>query len=119
MLRQASAKPGEIFAVSGNHASLGNWSVAEAKRLNYSDNIWTLPLVIDDNTTSLEYKYLILSEGNQPIWENCSARVISLTEGLTVEDTWSQGLIKTVPDSPVKSDNNTTGGRTKVKITFS
>jgi len=48
-----------------------------------------------------------------------NTRIISLTDGLTVEDVWEKGLPKTPSSDAITRSDTPVGGKTKVKITFS
>ncbi|MEP0871855.1 alpha-amylase family glycosyl hydrolase [Trichocoleus desertorum AS-A10] len=94
-LNGVQTKLGERIAVIGDCPELGNWDIAKAYPLEYiNTNTWFGEIPFDESAGKLiNYKYVLLREGQSPIRENIvSRRWVIASEG-TVKwrDTWSSG----------------------------
>jgi cyclomaltodextrin glucanotransferase len=81
--------------VIGDCPELGNWDIAKAYPLEYiNTNTWFGEIPFNESAGKLiNYKYVLLREGQSPIRENIvSRRWVIASEG-TVKwrDTWSSG----------------------------
>lgn len=86
---------GERIAVIGDCPELGNWDIAKAYPLEYiNTNTWFGEIPFNESAGKLiNYKYVLLREGQSPLRENIvSRRWVIASEG-TVKwrDTWSSG----------------------------
>ncbi|MBW4487338.1 MAG: cyclomaltodextrin glucanotransferase [Trichocoleus desertorum ATA4-8-CV12] len=94
-LNGVQTKLGEQIAVIGDCPELGNWDIAKAYPLEYiNTNTWFGEIPFDESAGKLiNYKYVLLREGQSPLRENIvSRRWVIASEG-TVKwrDTWSSG----------------------------
>ncbi|HEY9860512.1 MAG TPA: alpha-amylase family glycosyl hydrolase [Candidatus Obscuribacterales bacterium] len=94
-LNGVQTKLGERIAVIGDCPELGNWDIAKAYPLEYiNTNTWFGEIPFNESAGKLiNYKYVLLREGQSPIRENIvSRRWVIASEG-TVKwrDTWSSG----------------------------
>lgn len=84
---------GEEVRVIGNVAALGNWDPSGAVRMKWTDgNVWVTEVNLDlQPPKPLEYKYMIMSDGQVRTWETCINRVLLETQGassLCFRDVW-------------------------------
>src|SRR6476646_3076240 len=94
-LNGVQTKLGERIAIIGDCPELGNWDIAKAYPLEYiNTNTWFGEIPFDESAGKLiNYKYVLLREGQSPLRENIvSRRWVIASEG-TVKwrDTWSSG----------------------------
>lgn len=94
-LNGVQTKLGERIAVIGDCPELGNWDIAKAYPLEYiNTNTWFGEIPFNESAGKLiNYKYVLLREGQSPLRENIvSRRWVIASEG-TVKwrDTWSSG----------------------------
>ncbi|AGY59900.1 alpha-amylase family glycosyl hydrolase [Gloeobacter kilaueensis] len=69
-------RPGEIVAIVGDCPELGNWDRDQAVALEYiNENTWLGEVAIKQSADKIiSYKYVVLREQGQPIYENRTSR---------------------------------------------
>ncbi|MDX2272335.1 MAG: alpha-amylase family glycosyl hydrolase [Cyanobacteriota bacterium] len=79
--------PGEVVAVIGDCPELGNWNVNHAFRLEYINaNTWFNEIPFHESAGKfIAYKYVILREGQSPIYEEVICRRWLLAASGTVK----------------------------------
>jgi alpha-amylase len=86
----ATTSYGQNIFVTGNHASLGNWSPATAVPLSSAAYpVWRATVSLPAGTT-FEYKYLRKNTDGSVTWESGSNRTATVPSGgsVTLNDTW-------------------------------
>lgn len=112
---------GQVLAICGNHPSLGNWNPSRfLKMRNIGENEWSLSVNVDNITSKIEYKYVVVDgDTNQLIgWEEGDNRttgeetigdgqvLVLYGENLRMkEDTWkAAGVV--VPVFSLRTDTS-------------
>ena len=122
-----NTKLGENICICGTGHMLGNWIASNAVKLNYSSGgFWTTTLEIPKSDKVLEYKYLLVDETGNAVWEWGAARKLKLSGSknsiVYLSETWrstaneekvmySSALSKVV----MKPSKTAKGGNTKSK----
>ncbi|MFQ3613262.1 MAG: carbohydrate-binding module family 20 domain-containing protein, partial [Cyanobacteriota bacterium] len=75
-LNGVNTQPGEWIVVIGDCPELGNWDIAQGYPLEYINaNTWFGEIPFNESAGKpIAYKYVLLREGQSPIWENVVAR---------------------------------------------
>ncbi|MEN9223767.1 MAG: alpha-amylase family glycosyl hydrolase [Thermostichus sp. BF3_bins_97] len=75
-LNGVNTQPGEWIVVIGDCPELGNWDIAKGYPLEYINaNTWFGEIPFNESAgKAIAYKYVLLREGQSPIWENLVAR---------------------------------------------
>lgn len=61
---------GQVLYITGSIPELGNWDNLQAKEMNHSGNgDWTLEIELPDQPVRFEYRYFLLSNGQQTFEE--------------------------------------------------
>ncbi len=125
-------KPGEQLCVCGSGNYLGNWDITKALKLNYQQGgVWTNVIELTKAEKSIEYKYLLINDNGDIIWEWGPARKLNLEQFtfsfVHLLDTWffppndqkvlfSSAFTKAI----MQPEKKAKGGSTKAKkaITF-
>jgi 4-alpha-glucanotransferase len=78
--------PGQNLCVCGSAEELGNWDISKAYNLNYlPGDFWSGALTLDGQPGKVEYKYVLVDEHGNPIWEWGRNRILRLDEFNTEE----------------------------------
>eukprot|EP00746_Dinoflagellata_sp_MGD_P064948 gnl/MRDRNA2_/MRDRNA2_27074_c0_seq2.p1 gnl/MRDRNA2_/MRDRNA2_27074_c0~~gnl/MRDRNA2_/MRDRNA2_27074_c0_seq2.p1 ORF type:complete len:316 (+),score=50.68 gnl/MRDRNA2_/MRDRNA2_27074_c0_seq2:100-1047(+) len=88
---------GEEVRILGNAASLGSWDPNRAVAMKWSDgHKWQATIEVElpspESRESLEYKYVMMSQGQLQCWESCENRLIRQPQGgslLIRADVWN------------------------------
>ena len=94
-LNGIKTEPGQIVAIIGDCNELGNWSISQAKPLEYiNENTWFGEIAFNESCNMrIAYKYVIINNENGsliPIHENCTThKRLLIDRGVTKwRDTW-------------------------------
>lgn len=94
-LNGVQTHPGEQVVVMGDCPELGNWDISKAYPLEYiNSNTWFGEIPFEESVGKLiNYKYVILREGQSPLRENIVARrwVIASEGTVKWRDMWASG----------------------------
>merc|ERR1719160_109293 len=76
---------GEEIRVVGNVAALGHWDPNKAAAMQWIDgHVWVTTVELEfppaSSGKSLEYKYVLMSDGEVNKWESCENRRLCLVE---------------------------------------
>ncbi|MCQ2288319.1 MAG: 4-alpha-glucanotransferase [Muribaculaceae bacterium] len=79
-VRAPQLRAGEHLAIVGNTATLGDWEATKAiKMVEQMPNEWVAVLdAAKFKTSFVEFKFIIMAEGQAPVWENGDNRTIVL-----------------------------------------
>lgn len=79
-VRAPQLRAGEHLAIAGNTAVLGDWDATKAiKMVEQAPNEWVAVLdAVKFKTSFIEFKFIIMAEGQAPVWENGDNRTIAL-----------------------------------------
>lgn len=85
---------GQSLSVSGNHELLGNNNVSKTFPLTYlNDELWHGIIEVDDETDSLNYRYILHQDNGDLTYEWGNDRVVEVSkitaEEIQLMDTWN------------------------------
>jgi 4-alpha-glucanotransferase len=88
-----STQPGQSICISGSENALGKWDYKKAVYLNYHPHgNWSVELNLRKTTEPIEYKYFVIDDGGNVIWELGKNRTLALSNyefnTLHIHDTW-------------------------------
>lgn len=125
-----NTKPGEQICIGGASKLLGNWDIAKAVKLQYSDGgFWSIILKVPKTLSDLEYRYLLVNDNGYSEWEWGASRKLKLngfsSQRLFLAESWrspsneekvlySSAFSKAI----IKPDVNVKGGNSKAKKTI-
>jgi len=79
-VRAPQLRAGERLAIVGNSPALGDWQAAKAvSMVEHAPNEWMVVLDAAKYKTSfIEFKFIIMADGQAPVWENGDNRTVVL-----------------------------------------
>jgi 4-alpha-glucanotransferase len=85
--------PGQNIYVCGTSKTLGKWNLSQALKMNYSTGgHWSVDIDFQEKTNLLEYKYVMMDNFGNTVWEWGANRKIHLKgkkpQLILADDTW-------------------------------
>lgn len=79
-VRAPQLRQGERLAIVGNSPALGDWDVNKAVAMvEHAPNEWMVVLnAVKHRSSFVEFKFIIVTDGQPPVWENGDNRTIAL-----------------------------------------